>query len=42
MPKFGDIISTVLDEAHKTRYSVHPDSNKMYEDLKKNDIGVPT
>jgi hypothetical protein len=24
----------MLDEAHKTRFSIHPESNKMYQDLK--------
>nr|KAJ0220409.1 hypothetical protein LSAT_V11C200062050 [Lactuca sativa] len=33
--KFGNIRSLVLDAAHKTRYSVHPGSVKMYADLKK-------
>jgi hypothetical protein len=25
----------ILDEAHKTRYTVHPRSTEMYQDLKK-------
>ena len=34
-PKFGGCINVVMNEAHKTRYSIHPDSDKMYPDLKK-------
>lgn len=33
-PKFGDIRSLVLEEAHRSRYSVHPGFDKMYLDLK--------
>ena len=33
--KFGGFIEVVMNEAHKTRYSIHPDSDKMYLDLKK-------
>ena len=32
--KFGGFRDVVMNEAHKTRYSVHPSSNKMYLDLK--------
>ena len=35
MPMFRDIRSLFLDEAHKTRYSIHPGSDKMYLDSKK-------
>ena len=34
-PRFGDLRELVMDESHKTRYSVHPGSDKMYLDLKK-------
>ncbi|XP_023745791.1 uncharacterized protein LOC111893947 [Lactuca sativa] len=34
-PKFGGFKDVVMNEAHKTRYSLHPGSNKMYLDLKK-------
>ncbi|KAI3752357.1 hypothetical protein L2E82_24335 [Cichorium intybus] len=34
-PKFGDIRSLILDEAHKSRYYVRLGSDKMYLDLKK-------
>jgi hypothetical protein len=26
----------IMDEAHYSRYSIHPGTNKMYQDLKKN------
>jgi hypothetical protein len=26
----------IMDEAHCSRYSIHPGTNKMYQDLKKN------
>ena len=35
IPKFGGFREIVMDEAHKTRYSIHPGSNKMYLDFKK-------
>jgi hypothetical protein len=34
-PKFGGFRDVVMNEAHKTRYSVHPGSVQMYLDLKK-------
>ncbi|XP_071733907.1 uncharacterized protein [Rutidosis leptorrhynchoides] len=34
IPKFGGLRELVMDEAHKTRYSIHPGSGKMYHDLK--------
>ncbi|XP_071712923.1 uncharacterized protein [Rutidosis leptorrhynchoides] len=34
VPKFGELRELVLDEAHKSRYSIHPRSDKMYQDLK--------
>ena len=33
-PKFGGFMDMVIIEAHKTRYFVHPSSDKMYLDLK--------
>nr|KAJ0193133.1 hypothetical protein LSAT_V11C800430180 [Lactuca sativa] len=35
IPKSGGFREIVMEEAHKTRYSVHPSSEKMYLDLKK-------
>ncbi|KAI3510702.1 hypothetical protein L1887_17835 [Cichorium endivia] len=34
-PIFGGFRKLVMDEAHKSRYSIHPGSDKMYLDLKK-------
>ncbi|KAD4585520.1 hypothetical protein E3N88_23121 [Mikania micrantha] len=36
VPQYGNIRSRILDEAHKTRYSVHPGTTKMFQDLRKN------
>ncbi|KAI3686378.1 hypothetical protein L1987_80053 [Smallanthus sonchifolius] len=35
IPKIGELRAKILDEAHKSRYSIHPGANKMYQDLKK-------
>ncbi|KAI3808116.1 hypothetical protein L1987_24059 [Smallanthus sonchifolius] len=34
VPVFGSLRELVMDEAHKSRYSIHPGSAKMYHDLK--------
>jgi hypothetical protein len=34
VPKVPELRQLILDEAHKTRFSIHPGSNKMYQDLK--------
>ncbi|KAD4584208.1 hypothetical protein E3N88_21809 [Mikania micrantha] len=34
IPVHGGLRELVMDEAHKSRYSVHPGSDKMYHDLK--------
>ena len=34
VPKFGNLRELVLNEAHKSNYSIHPGSDKMYKDLK--------
>ncbi|KAJ0613887.1 putative nucleotidyltransferase, Ribonuclease H [Helianthus annuus] len=34
VPLYGNLRDLVMDEAHKSRYSVHPGSDKMYQDLK--------
>ena len=34
VPLFGNLRELVMDEAHKSRYSIHPGSNKMYHDLR--------
>ncbi|XP_076945196.1 uncharacterized protein LOC143616167 [Bidens hawaiensis] len=33
VPLFGNLRRIVLDEAHKSRYSINPGSTKMYKDL---------
>nr|GEZ70599.1 hypothetical protein [Tanacetum cinerariifolium] len=32
---FGGIIDMIIHESHKSKYSIHPGSDKMYQDLKK-------
>ncbi|KAI3704110.1 hypothetical protein L1987_74323 [Smallanthus sonchifolius] len=34
VPIFGNLRELVIDEAHKSRYSIHPGSDKMYHELK--------
>lgn len=34
VPKIVELRQQILDEAHLTRFSIHPGSNKMYQDLK--------
>ncbi|HVX01002.1 MAG TPA: RNase H-like domain-containing protein, partial [Candidatus Babeliaceae bacterium] len=34
VPKILELRQQILDEAHLTRFSIHPGSNKMYQDLK--------
>jgi hypothetical protein len=34
VPKNDEICQQILDEAHLSRYSIHPGSTKMYHDLK--------
>ena len=34
VPKNFELRKQILDEAHLSRYSIHPSSNKMYQDLK--------
>ncbi|GJV44561.1 putative reverse transcriptase domain-containing protein [Tanacetum coccineum] len=35
IPCFGDLRSLIMHESHKSKYSIHPGSDKMYQDLKK-------
>ncbi|GJR30610.1 putative reverse transcriptase domain-containing protein [Tanacetum coccineum] len=35
IPYFSDLRELIMHESHKSQYSVHPGSNKMYQDLKK-------
>ncbi|GJT71150.1 hypothetical protein Tco_1030436 [Tanacetum coccineum] len=34
LPLKGDVRTLIMDEAHKSKYSVHPVADKMYYDLK--------
>ncbi|GJZ12791.1 putative reverse transcriptase domain-containing protein, partial [Tanacetum coccineum] len=34
LPCYGDTISLIVHESHKSKYSIHPGANKMYHDLK--------
>ncbi|GJW63239.1 putative reverse transcriptase domain-containing protein, partial [Tanacetum coccineum] len=35
IPCFGDLRALVMHESHKSKYSIHPRSDKIYQDLKK-------
>jgi len=35
VPKNFELRKKILDEAHESQFSIHPGSNKMYQDLKK-------
>nr|GEX88573.1 transposon Ty3-G Gag-Pol polyprotein [Tanacetum cinerariifolium] len=35
IPCFGDLRTLIMHESHKSKYSIHPGSHKMYQDLKK-------
>ncbi|GJT68753.1 putative reverse transcriptase domain-containing protein [Tanacetum coccineum] len=32
---YGDLRSVIMHESHKSKYSIHPDFEKMYQDVKK-------
>ena len=34
IPKISNLWELILDEAHKSRYSIHPGENKIYKDLR--------
>jgi hypothetical protein len=36
VPKDLELHRKIMDEAHRSRYSIHPGTNKMYQDFKKN------
>nr|GFC04192.1 putative reverse transcriptase domain-containing protein [Tanacetum cinerariifolium] len=35
LPCYGDLRSVIKHESHKSKYSIHPGSEKMYQDVKK-------
>ncbi|GKF11819.1 putative reverse transcriptase domain-containing protein, partial [Tanacetum coccineum] len=34
LPRFGGLRDMIMHESHKSKYSIYPGSNKMYQDLK--------
>ncbi|GKG56135.1 putative reverse transcriptase domain-containing protein, partial [Tanacetum coccineum] len=35
LPCYGDLRTLIMHDSYKSKYSVHPDSEKMYQDMKK-------
>ncbi|GJW73131.1 putative reverse transcriptase domain-containing protein [Tanacetum coccineum] len=35
LPCYGDLRTVIMHESHKSKYSIHPCSDKMYQDMKK-------
>nr|GFB22456.1 reverse transcriptase domain-containing protein [Tanacetum cinerariifolium] len=35
IPYYGDLRTAIMHESHKSKYSIHPGSDKMYQDMKK-------
>ncbi|GKF00277.1 hypothetical protein Tco_0023627, partial [Tanacetum coccineum] len=35
LPSYGDLRTVIMHEYHKSKYSIHPGSDKMYQDMKK-------
>ncbi|GJR68150.1 putative reverse transcriptase domain-containing protein [Tanacetum coccineum] len=35
LPCYGDLRTVIMYESHKLKYSIHPSSNKMYQNMKK-------
>nr|GEU45599.1 putative reverse transcriptase domain-containing protein [Tanacetum cinerariifolium] len=35
LPRYGDLQTVIMHESHKSKYSIHPGSEKMYQDMKK-------
>ncbi|GJV94254.1 putative reverse transcriptase domain-containing protein [Tanacetum coccineum] len=35
VPYFGDLRALIMHESHKSKYSIHPRSDKMYQDLRR-------
>nr|GEW28655.1 putative reverse transcriptase domain-containing protein [Tanacetum cinerariifolium] len=35
LPCYGDLWTVIMHESHKSKYSIHPSSDKMYQDMKK-------
>ncbi|GKG45389.1 hypothetical protein Tco_0495467, partial [Tanacetum coccineum] len=35
LPCYGDLRTVIMHESHKSKYSIHSGSEKMYQDMKK-------
>nr|GEW08828.1 putative reverse transcriptase domain-containing protein [Tanacetum cinerariifolium] len=35
LPCYGDLRTMIMHESHKSKYSIHPGSDKMYQDIKR-------
>ncbi|GJU73986.1 putative reverse transcriptase domain-containing protein [Tanacetum coccineum] len=35
LPGYGDLRTVIMHESHKSKYSIHPGCDKMYQDMKK-------
>ncbi|GJT44911.1 putative reverse transcriptase domain-containing protein [Tanacetum coccineum] len=35
LPCYGDLRAVIMHESHKSKYFIHPSSDKMYQDMKK-------
>ncbi|GKD13719.1 putative reverse transcriptase domain-containing protein [Tanacetum coccineum] len=35
LPCYGDLRTVIMHESHKSKYYIHPSSDKMYQDMKK-------
>ncbi|GJT90341.1 putative reverse transcriptase domain-containing protein [Tanacetum coccineum] len=35
LPCYGDLRTVIMHDSHKSKYSIHPSSDKMYQDMKK-------
>ncbi|GKD13284.1 putative reverse transcriptase domain-containing protein [Tanacetum coccineum] len=35
LPCYGELQTVIMNESHKSKYSIHPGSDKMYQDMKK-------
>nr|GFC28224.1 putative reverse transcriptase domain-containing protein [Tanacetum cinerariifolium] len=35
LPCYGDLRTVIMHESHKSKYSIHPGSDKMYQEIKK-------
>nr|GFB44701.1 putative reverse transcriptase domain-containing protein [Tanacetum cinerariifolium] len=35
LPCYGDLWTVIMHESHKSKYSIHPGSDKMYQDMEK-------